>query len=322
MKEKYTYLFQCITVVSLLCGVVSCEKYRPAPFESYISEDFQSSGNEIPKQEVEKLPLMITYHLDSLETKAAVDSLRTKYSEKHLQFILALNRIDENRLKAGSQLIVPDTLTEDLLDYSPFPDNFEMLDSIPKTVLISRRIQGFALYEHGKLRRWGPVSSGKKSTPTPAGLFYGNYKAFRKISTVDESWIMPYYFNYMNFEGVGVHQYTMPGFPASHACVRLKKDDALFIYTWADQWKLDKTGQVILKNGTPFMVYGDYDFDAQFPWLDLADHPNSNFLTASEWGVLKDYILQYKKDSRNFDPPVLPFEEFAIPIKEDFETVQ
>lgn len=323
MKKQNFFPISLIAVLILLVGLVSCDKPSPSSDAEYLSKKTGSAEKEdIIEQEVQDLPLMITYHLDSLASKASIDTLKSRYSKTELEFILALNRMDENYLSAGDLLIIPDTLTEDFLDYSPFPANFEMLDSIPKVVLISRRVQGFALYENGKLKHWGPVSSGKKSTPTPSGLFYGNYKALRKISTVDESWILPYYFNFLNFDGVGVHQYAMPGYPASHACVRLRNEDAREIYNWADQWQLDSKGQVVQRNGTPFMVYGDYDFDARLPWLDLADHPNCNFLTAEEMRILKEYTIQYWKDSRNFDHPGLTLEITQMPNDEGLETVQ
>ena len=63
-------------------------------------------------------------------------------------------------MRVGKTIVIPDTLTADLLSYSPFPKQLDLISDIPKTVLISQRVQGFALYENGKLIKWGPVSSG------------------------------------------------------------------------------------------------------------------------------------------------------------------
>jgi hypothetical protein len=247
--------------------------------------------------EKEEPPFINTYKLDSIVNMAAWDSL---YSPEQKKMIYALNRIEQVRVGPGVKLLVPDSLVTDLIFYSPFPENLELLDSIPKTVLIAQRIQAFGLYENGKLIKWGPVSSGKQSTPTPNGLHYGNYKAKRKVSTVNSSWILPYYFNFMNFEGVGVHQYLLPGFPASHACVRLDMDDAMFIYGWANQWQLDSRGRTVEKNGTPFMVFGEYDFEAETPpWMALAEDPEANFLNKNELDILSGYVKKYFKDPRN-----------------------
>ncbi len=250
---------------------------------------------------VEKIdpPLVITYRIDSLKTSVELDSFKNRYSEAQQKVIYALNRIEARKVRKGKSIIIPDTLFNDIYNYSPFPKEMSLLNDIPKTVLISQRVQGFALYENGKLIKWGPVSSGKKSTPTPNGLHYGNYKARKKISTVDDSWLLPYYFNFMNFEGVGVHQYELPGYPASHACVRLYMDDAKYIYDWATQWELTPNGRQIHKNGTPFMVFGEYDYSAAAPWLQLAENNKSNELLDSELKTLADYKTAYDKDEKN-----------------------
>lgn len=242
-----------------------------------------------------------TYRLDSISSSEELDNFLTRFTEKEKKVIFALNRMDPHRLVPGSQIVLPDTVGTDLMVYTPFPNRMEILDTIPRTVLIAQRIQGIALYENGRLIRWGPISSGKQSTPTPNGLFYGNHKSKRKVSTVNSSWIMPYYFNYMNFEGVGVHQYSMPGYPASHACVRLLEEDAKFIYEWADQWKLSPNGQEVIRNGTPFMVFGEYDFKSLPPWQRLAEDHQGNFLTAAEKDTIRDYVQRYLKDERNFE---------------------
>lgn len=323
MKTFIKNLFLKILFSGLLVsGIISCEKKgEPQHPEDKFQENTLPNENSESKVEKE-IPLLLTYQLDSIETASEVDSFMVNFSETEQQFIFALNRMDARRLNAGDKIIIPDTLTQNFLDYSPFPQHFEMLDSIPKTVLISRRVQGFALYEQGNLIRWGPVSSGKRSTQTPAGLFYGNYKARSKVSTVDDSWLLPYYFNFMNFEGVGVHQYAMPGYPASHACVRLKKEDAMAIYNWADQWTLDSKGREVIKNGTPFMVFGDYDFEGALPWLSLAENPQSNFLTSGEMQTLREYVTAYKNDKRNFDPPAVPEEQLIMPARNGIETLR
>ena len=242
--------------------------------------------------------LAVVYHVDSIKNRTALDSFNSRYSEEQRKIIYALNRIDQRKVWTGKELVVPDTISTDLMDYSPFPKQLGMVDTIPKLVLISQRIQAFGLYEAGKLIKWGPVSSGKKSTPTPNGLHYGNYKAKRKVSSVNKDWILPYYFNFMNFEGVGTHQYSLPGYPASHACVRLYMDDAQFIYDWASMWKLNGTS--IKKNGTPFIVYGEYDYNKKKPWLQLADSLESNDFKEDELEMLRTHIQSYKDDPKNF----------------------
>lgn len=276
----------------------------------------------VVKKEKPKPELVINYHLDSIMTKTKLDSFHTKYSTDEKKLIFALNRMDARRLNEGDVIVIPDTLIGNFLDYSPFPKTLPMLDSIPQTVLISQRIQGIALYENSELVRWGPISSGKQSTPTPNGLHYGNYKAREKISTINSSWLMPYYFNFMNFEGVGVHEYAMPGYPASHACVRLRREDAVYIFDWAKQWELTQNGQDIKRNGTPFMVFGKYDYNRPLPWLNMSEDPKSNFLSSEEMDTLKNYVDRYYQDEKNFDSPESPENKLEMPAVQELETIQ
>jgi len=286
--------------------IFSCNRKSPDT-DLNIKEDTSSEDSIDQLEEEVKVPKMIfNYRLDSLVNTSQIDSFQNKYNQEEKRIIFALNRIDPDRLGVGSKLVIPDTLVTDLIKYSPFPENIEILNAIPKTLLIAQRIQGFALYENGKLMRWGPVSSGKESTPTPNGLHYANYKTKLKISTVDAAWKMPYYFNFMNFYGVGIHQYSLPGYPASHACVRAYKEDAQFIYDWAQQWKLNNSGQIIKKNGTPFMVFGEYDYENPYPWQELAIDKAANGLNETEMNSLKLYVKQYEENERNYVKDLQP----------------
>ena len=251
-----------------------------------------------------------TFRLDSISNQQHLDSLTASLSKEEKKLVFALNRIDEHRIKPGLKLIIPDSLVNDFNLYSPFPSNLSLLDSIQKTVVISQRIQAFALYEKGSLLRWGPVSTGKQSTGTPSGLYYGNYKAKRKISTIDESWVMPYYFNFMNFEGIGTHEYSLPGYPASHGCVRMYREDAQSIYEWANMWELKN--DVIVQNGTPFMVIGEYNFKEQPPWLKLAENNKANEINLQEMDTLKVYAQRYKNDPLNFKMDDLSEKEIVL----------
>ncbi|MFD2518975.1 L,D-transpeptidase [Salinimicrobium flavum] len=317
MKKDLIYRgFKATTIlIGLAFMIYGCEQ------NSAQSDHVRTSFEKNVKDSVVYLPPVkevrpvICYQVDSLHSPRIVDSLKLKLAKQEQATIAAINRIDLWRLKIGKKVVIPDTLTPNLLDYSPFPYEMKIFDSIPKTVLISQRIQGFALYERSQLVRWGPVSTGKMSTPTPNGLHYGNYKAKRKISTVDSDWIMPYYFNFMNFYGVGVHEYGMPGFPASHACVRLFQEDARFIYDWAEQWQLDRKGQVVERNGTPFMVFGEFDYEGKLPWLKLAENSEHNNLSGAEMDTLRSYVNNYFKDKRNFPKPQdLQGVHIAVPV--------
>jgi len=155
--------------------------------------------------------------------------------------------------------------------------------------------QAFAAYEQGRLLRWGPVSSGRRAYPTPSGLFHLNWRSRGRHSSVNPQWYMEWYFNFDNVRGFALHSYTLPGYPASHACVRLLERDAIWIYEWGDGWTLGKRGQV-LERGTPLLIVGQYGFDAQPPWrslehlargIDLPEAPLPNHV---EHGVMEETV--------------------------------
>lgn len=289
--NKFILLFISYVIVS------SCNSNTQVAESSISGKPVLEMKNPVVKSEPRIFRDEIKYHLDSLSTAAEIDSLLKTFSEEQLKTVLAINRIEKRRLRPERPIVVPECASAQFNTYSPFPDNINFLQCIPKTVLISQRVQAFGLYENGELVKWGPVSTGKSSTRTPNGLNYGNYKAKRKVSTVDESWILPYYFNFMNFEGVGVHQYEMPGYPASHGCVRLYMDDAKYIFNWAEMWEVENSR--IKRNGTPFLVFGEYDYAAEKPWYDLSQNMKANDLTQEEINTLQKYLAEYQEDPRN-----------------------
>lgn len=242
------------------------------------------------------LPVEVTYHFDTLKEKTAVADFNAKYNEDERNIILAINRISSSVIRKGKVLVMPDTLLPSMLDYSPYPGTLPGFDSIPKLILISLRIQAFAIYENGWLTRWGPVSSGKKSTPTPAGLFHTNFKAEVKISSENSDWIMPWYFNFYARRGIAMHQYFLPGYPASHACVRMQEKDAKWIFDWAEQWKLSSRTGAVIKTGTPVIIFGEYAYGKTQPWLNLPTDKLSILLTTDELAEISSYLPVINKD--------------------------
>lgn len=297
MMRRFIRLNKFILLLLSYVIVGSCNSNTQVTETSMSKEPVLTMKNPVVKSEPRFFRDEVKYRLDSLSTTAEVDSLLNTFSEDQLKTVLAINRIEKRRLRPERPIVVPECASALFNTYSPFPENINFLQCIPKTVLISQRVQAFGLYEKGKLVRWGPVSTGKSSTRTPNGLNYGNYKAKRKVSTVNESWILPYYFNFMNFEGVGVHQYVLPGYPASHGCVRLYMDDAKYVFNWAEMWEVKNSR--IKRNGTPFMVFGDYDYAAEKPWLDLSQNMKANDLTQAEINTLQEYVVKYQEDPRN-----------------------
>jgi L,D-transpeptidase-like protein len=221
-------------------------------------------------------------HYRAVKLSGAHDlaDLEGALGEHKFALFLKVNRVDLKHVRDTDTLAVPDS-TLDTLDVSPLPLQLEPATGLPKVILVSLRVQAFGAYENGKLVRWGPVSSGKKATPTPAGLYHANWKAKQRYSTVDDSWLLKWCVNIEVHEGVSLHEYELPGRPASHSCVRLLADDAEWVYNWVDQWKLDAQ-QKLAAPGTPVLVFGDYAWRERAPWKRLLSDPLAATVSADE----------------------------------------
>lgn len=230
------------------------------------------------------------------------DSLRKefykKFNKEQVYVIAALNRVDTDHLKNRDTIIVPKDVRTDFLSYSPFPHQVSLLDSIPKFAVFSYPIQAYGLYENGKLIKWGPSNMGKKTAQTPRGLFFTNWKGRKVKSTANDEWILNWNFNISNSGGVGWHQYAMPGYPASHSCLRLLDADAQWMYNWADQWVLEDKHTVKVK-GTPVIVYGDYTFGKKGIWNDLVKNPNATQISEKEMeGIVRPHLAEIMKQQK------------------------
>jgi hypothetical protein len=126
----------------------------------------------------------------------------------------------------------------------------------------------------------GAYKYGKKTAQTTR-LTFANWKKKLSISTVSSEWKLPYNFNIHNIGGIGWHEYTLPGYPASHSCLRLLRKDAQWLYSYADTWILARWCHYKGK-GTAVMVFGDYNWGGRRPWKKLLDDPNANNISVEE----------------------------------------
>jgi lipoprotein-anchoring transpeptidase ErfK/SrfK len=96
------------------------------------------------------------------------------------------------------------------------------------TIIVSKAQQSYSIVDNGKIIKRGKVSTGKKGYPTPSGSFVIHTKVDRAYSKKYRSWM-----NYvMLFKGnkYALHSGVVPGYPASHGCIRLTKNDAIYLY--------------------------------------------------------------------------------------------
>ena len=199
--------------------------------------------------------------------------LAARFTPEQIDVLEMLNRRDREHLLRAEPpvpgLLVPETWTQDVMAYSPFPRQWPAAQGVGKAVVVDQPMQAFAAYENGQLVRWGPVSTGRRETPTPDGAFHLTWRARSRRSTDNEDWLLEWYFNFVNERGVSFHLFDLPGYPASHACVRLLLRDAQWLYGWGAQWTLDDSHREVVTPGTPVLILGSYPFGAPPLWLSL-----------------------------------------------------
>ncbi len=205
-----------------------------------------------------------------------------KYSERERYTILALNRLDSKSKWNADTLVVPTKIDTTMMAYSPFPMQLDVLSNVKKFVVFSYPIQAYGVYSNGSLVKWGPTSMGSKAAKTKTGLMFANWKKKLAISTVSDEWKLPYNVNVHNTLGIGWHEYTLPGYPASHSCLRLLKKDAQWLYSYADTWILNPGGTTLKANGTPVVIFGEYPWGGRKPWRKLLNDPNANNISVEE----------------------------------------
>ena len=95
----------------------------------------------------------------------------------------------------------------------------------PVMAIVSLRNQRITVYDaHGWILR-APVSSGQKGRETPAGIFSVIQKEAEHYSNLYDDAYMPH-MQRITWSGIALHGGSLPGYPASHGCVRLPFDFA------------------------------------------------------------------------------------------------
>ena len=90
----------------------------------------------------------------------------------------------------------------------------------PVTVIISLNTQRAYAYRNGVPIGVSTVSTGKPGKDTPTGVFTILQKAVKHRSNIYSNAPMPY-MQRLTWDGIAMHAGKLPGYPASHGCVRL-----------------------------------------------------------------------------------------------------
>ena len=96
-------------------------------------------------------------------------------------------------------------------------------------VVVSLAEQAAYVLDGGKVVASSPVSTGKRGHETPTGTFrILQKKVHHRSSTYDDA-PMPY-MQRLTWSGVALHAGALPGYPASHGCIRLPRKFAKKLY--------------------------------------------------------------------------------------------
>ncbi len=98
----------------------------------------------------------------------------------------------------------------------------------PRLVVVSIGAQRASFFANGTLVRSAPISTGTASHPTPMGVFSILQKSRHHVSNLYDA-KMPF-MQRLTWSGTALHQGPLPGYPASHGCVRLPEDFAQMLW--------------------------------------------------------------------------------------------
>ncbi|MBM7060369.1 L,D-transpeptidase [Pseudomonas sp. UL073] len=99
----------------------------------------------------------------------------------------------------------------------------------PVTVVVSLTEQRAYVYRNGVAIGVSTVSTGKHGHDTPTGVFTILQKSVNHHSDLYNSAPMPY-MQRLTWDGIALHAGNLPGYPASHGCVRMPAEFAKKLY--------------------------------------------------------------------------------------------
>jgi hypothetical protein len=106
----------------------------------------------------------------------------------------------------------------------------ELAPSGSLVMIISLPDQTLSVYRNGVRIAYSSISSGVKGRSTPAGVFTILEKEVTHFSNKYHHAPMPY-MQRLTWEGVALHGGDLPGYPASHGCIRLPREFAKRLYS-------------------------------------------------------------------------------------------
>jgi lipoprotein-anchoring transpeptidase ErfK/SrfK len=263
----------------VLAGCNQGASRQPMPADSSALRRAERNAELLARQlELQRRFPLIPYRRVVVRSRHMRDSLFRAFgvgrSADSSKVLATLNRKELRFISVGDTVIVPDSIVSDLRAYSVFPQFYPQAVDIPTLIVLSNAYQAYACYEHGELVRFAACNTGSKGKPTLPGKYYCNWKQRKRVSSLNDEWVLPYTINFHQYAGCAFHAFEMPGRPVSHACVRQFEDDAAWLYRWVKTGNLrDSIGQ-FYPRGTPVLIVDMFDYrrPRYGPWLDLTSN--------------------------------------------------
>jgi hypothetical protein len=101
----------------------------------------------------------------------------------------------------------------------------------PLVIAISIDRQKVTIFDSNGVFAQSPVSTGMKGHPTPMGVFSVIQKHKFHHSNIYSNAPMPY-MQRITWSGVAMHAGVLPGYPASHGCIRMPTAFAVKMWNW------------------------------------------------------------------------------------------
>lgn len=99
----------------------------------------------------------------------------------------------------------------------------------PTLLVVNLDTQRAVLFRNGIPIAASTLSSGRSGYETPTGVFTILQKRIEHYSSTYDNAPMPY-MQRLTWKGVAIHAGHLPGYPASHGCIRLPKEFARLLY--------------------------------------------------------------------------------------------
>ncbi len=182
----------------------------------------------------------------------------------------------------------------------------EVVSEDPLHFLVSIDEQRIDVYRGADLIESSPISSGKRGNSTPTGVFSILEKRRRHFSNLYDNAPMPF-MQRLTWSGIALHQGKLPGYPASHGCIRLPRSFAKSIFGMTD-----RGNHVVVTRDAATPIVVDHDVLPQ-PLLattEVASLSAENIAMdpalrgAIQPAVIETAVPQPLPDNPHFDQPL------------------